>query len=245
MNKSTINTAMIQQVYRTYQKKYNLSLPKITSIKYVNSKNFWAQFLSEDLYNQKYILYIDNSLLVRNKKFIKQTLFHEFTHLSDSLNFLNNNYEEFKIIMISYSEFHASKREMIERIEEVEENNVNLQTNITHEGILTIQSFMDQTFVHMKNDLEKMSKNKSLEHFFYETNNIYYFYGYVSALQKFNIAYNINVHELNIIFYTNIFEIQNNLLQKDIDIKNLVALHTKLIENIQNLYTINKMIKQN
>ena len=121
MSKNILNDLLIQELYKKYQFRYSISLPEIQKIVYRNNTNVWAYFKTEDLYNKRYILYVDSKLLKNRKQFIKQLLYHEFTHLADSMLFVDRTLKEFKYIMPSYSEFHASKREMIERIEQTNE----------------------------------------------------------------------------------------------------------------------------
>ena len=242
MGNNTLDNILIEEIYKKYQSRYNISLPKIQNIKRVNNSEAWARFVSDDLYNKKYILYIDKDLLNKNKKFIKQILYHEFTHLADSLNFLNKTADEFKNIMSSYSEFHASKREMVERLEEIDDSsNISLHTEIIHAGILTIESFMGQSFELMKKDLVQMSSN-TFENFYYNTNHIYYFYGFVKALQCFNIDYPINIFSLPSTFLLQIEEIQKILLSDNIIMDKLIVNHLKLEDTIKNQCIINKIL---
>lgn len=242
MGNNTLNNVLIEQLYKKYQSRYNISLPKIKNIRYTNNVTYWAEFNSNDLYNKKYTLYINKALLITNKKFIEQVLYHEFTHLTDSLKFLDKSIDEFKNIMISYSEFHASKREMIGRLEYVETNNITLNTEIIHAGVLTIESFMKQSFNLMKKDLVRMSNN-TFENFYYDTNYIYYFYGFVKALQKFNLDYETNIFDLPTTFILQIKEIENILLDDVINIDNLCKAHLKLEDSIKNQCILNKVKK--
>lgn len=239
MNKNEMDK-FVKNKYDEYKIKYNIKLPSITDIHYTKNESFWARFNSPDLYNRIYILYIDESLLNENKKFIKQILFHEFTHLCDSLDILCKPIEEFKKIMISYSEFHASEREMIERLEETNENSLSLQTEIIHVGILTIESFMNQTYNFMCDDLIKMSNNDDLQSFYYNTSHIYYFYGYIRALHKFKIDYNFKLIPE---FLSEISEIQNTLLQDEININKVLSDYITLESEILNKYKNNRLRK--
>jgi predicted SprT family Zn-dependent metalloprotease len=246
MPNTVLNDMKIQQVYNTYQNEYKIKLPKLRKIKYVENSKFWAQCNSNELYKKNYILNINNELLMKNNNFIRQILYHEFTHLADSIQFLDRAVEDYRNIMVSYSEFHASKVEMIERIKkETNSNNITLETNITHVGTLTIKSFMEQSFNLMKQDLDKMAKNNSLESFFYDTNHIYYLYGYIAALKDFGIDYQINIYTLNPAFLSVINKIQNTLLDNnDVDIDLVLSLHISLEKAIQNQCIFNK-IKNN
>ena len=76
MTDNIISKSTIEQVYKEYQTRYNISLPIIQNINYINDDGFWAKFNTGDLYNKEYILHINNDLVDKNKKFIKQVLSH-------------------------------------------------------------------------------------------------------------------------------------------------------------------------
>lgn len=194
------NKIFIAQSFLKYQKEYCLQLPKIEKIISIQTDEFWAKFQSEDLYKRKYILYISSDLFKYDNKFVSQVLYHEFTHLSDSLNFLNLSQNDFKTIMISYSEFHASFIEMGKRINQIESVAISLQSEIIHcDGILTIESFMLQSFGKVVKDFELMSCNNS-RNLHYDTNHMYYFIGYKFALKNFNLLYQEDTSLINDLF---------------------------------------------
>lgn len=243
MNSSNLNDIFIKQKYKEYQTRYNISLPNIQKINHTNDDSSWARFDTEDLYNTVYILHINNNLADKNEKFIKQVLYHEFTHLTDSLLFLKRSLKTFTDIMISYSEFHAAKREMVERIEEVKNNIISLQTEITHAGILTIDSFIEQSFNFMKNDLIKMSNNNESD-LFYDTNHIYYFYGYLSALKDFGINYMVKIHEIPAEFLIDIDNIQKILLKDVINIDEVISTYQSLEKDIRRQFAFNQIMNK-
>ena len=237
--KNNVNDLFIQEMYKKYQAKYNLSLPSIDKICYVKDVDFWARFNSDDLYNKKYVLYVDANLLDQNKKFIKQILFHEFTHLSDSLDYLSYSIDDFKRIMTSYSEFNASKREMVERLEEVSDESISLQTEITHAGILTINSFMKQSYEFMIKDLKKMYDNNDLHDFFYDTSHIYYFYGYLSALHQFGIEYFYAPASEFLLITMNI---EKTLIQSEsIDVEKVLSTYKDMEKAVKDQYKFNRI----
>ena len=240
MNNKIINENLIHQIYKKYQEVYNVLLPKITKIIFTSNNRYWAQFLTEDLYNKKYILYVDNDTMSKNKKFIKQILFHEFTHLCDSLQFLDKPLKEFKNIMYSYSEFHASKREMIERLKQIENDNITLHTEIVHVGKLTIESFIQQSVKNAIKDLNNMSQNNNINNFFFDTSSMYYLYGYLNALKSININYEIDIFKFPIIFLPQINELQNVLLKENVNVEEVILLHCKLEDRIEKQYFLNK-----
>ena len=166
-------------------------------------------------------------------KYIKQNLFHEFTHLTDSLDFLDKNFKEFKNVMCSYSEFHSAKREMVERIEEIEDDNITLDSQVEYEdGKRTIKDIIDIDFNLMEEDLDMMSKNNDEDNFFYRTNRIYYFYGHISTLNSFNINYNINLNNIPECFREQILVVQDSLLNDNIEIDNILKSYLDLQEKI-------------
>ena len=241
MKNNVLNDLFIKQVYKKYQEEYKLALPNISAIKYTNLEDAWAQFKAEDLYNQIYVLYIDTETFNKNKKFITQLLYHEFTHLTDSLMFLKESLEEFSNIMTSYSEFHASEIAFSKMINDTENENVNLNTEITHVGILTIQSFIQQSFDFMLNDLKKMAQN-SKEDMYYNTNRVYYFYGYIKALKKYHIDYEIATYKIAPQFLLQVQKIQDALLHSNASVTTVVSLHKDLEDAIKNQYIMNNFI---
>ena len=241
MTNYTINDYKIQQLYSKYQNKYTLNLPKIKYIKYVNSNDFWARFNTNDLYNKEYILYICKDLLNKNNPFIRQILFHEFTHLSDSLQFTGKSLEEFKNIMVSYSEFHASKREMRERLEEINTNDISLQTIITHADSITIDSFMEQTFGFMIDDLNKMSSNSNANNLFYNARHVYYFFGISNALKEFGVEYDFKLYKIPPCFFLAVKQIYEDFSSNIINIEDVLRSYIKLNDDVKFQFLMNRI----
>lgn len=240
-NDSNMYTMIIKQTYKNYQKEYNLNLPDISAVKYDTTNEFWGKFNTQDLYNQNYILHICDDLMSENKKFIKQILYHEFTHLSDSLQFLDKQYKEFECIMQSYSEYHAAQVEMIERLNEIEQP-ITLSSEIYHIGILTIESFMNQTFKHLLRDTDDMNNISNTNEFSYDVDNIYHFCGYVRALQEYNVQYTYDLLKITpryALQCKNIFEclLKDKIIIEDVlktyRVLENVVLNSVLINNIR------------
>jgi len=78
---------------------------------------YWGKFISEDLYNKIYTLHISDKLLTKEILFQESILFHEFTHLYDSLFLLNYPIDDFKTVMKYYSEYHAEKIKLMKLLE--------------------------------------------------------------------------------------------------------------------------------
>ena len=91
--------------------KYNdiSQIPKIKKILPSFKNNSWAFFSNEDLYNQNYKLYINEKIENQPDELIEFVLFHEFTHIADSINFLTYSFDDFQKLMTICSEVHASE----------------------------------------------------------------------------------------------------------------------------------------
>lgn len=95
--------------------KYNnniCNIPQIKDIRIMLEEGTAGQFLTDDLYNRNYVLYLSDDMEVAPDDYVEEILFHEFTHLADSMLFLEYDIEKFKIIMSMYSEIHASEIQM-------------------------------------------------------------------------------------------------------------------------------------
>lgn len=230
MKQDILNNFIIQEIYKKYQIRYSISLPRIQKIIYIGNKDAWAYFKAEDLYNKRYVFYVNSKLLNNSKQFIKQILFHEFTHLADSLLFTDKTLKEFMYLMTSYSEFHASMREMIERIEQTNEKNISLQTRVTYMITSTIEDEIKLAFEIMIKDLHKMYTSKWSTDFYFDTKSIYYFFGYVSALKKFGINFPIRITDFIQGFMPELTAIYTSFSNKNI-IPDEVMLRYSQLEN--------------
>ena len=117
MDNTSLDEKIIFTIHKYYDdfKKFMLSeqLPEI-EIKRLLENNVYAKLNHNDLIKGRYILNINIDLFKYNEKFIKSILFHEFTHIHDFYlihsNFTN---EETLNLMTSYSEYNASRIELI------------------------------------------------------------------------------------------------------------------------------------
>ena len=112
----------IFSLYLEYQKEYSRSdYPKLSvdNLIYVHDVDFFFQFDSSKLYENQYELHVNMEAFTLNDTYLKSILYHEFTHIYDSLMFKNKQIEEYKNIMSYYSEIHSSYIEMKSRIKEI------------------------------------------------------------------------------------------------------------------------------
>lgn len=101
----------IFDVYKEYQSKYpNVNYPELTedNISYNNNVDYYFAFDNEGLYSETYNLKVCMEAFCLKDAHIKSCLYHEFTHLHDSLKYKTLPFEIFQSIMSSYSEINAS-----------------------------------------------------------------------------------------------------------------------------------------
>lgn len=243
MEITTIDKVKIQQIYSAYQTEYGLHLPIISKIKLLQETSSWARIMNTSLYNKEYILLVPNSLLSKSNKFIKQILYHEFTHIADSLKFLHLPENDFSTIMTSYSEFHASKREIRKALSFVE-SPISLNSTIMRTKELTIETFIKQSCEMLLFDFNKMDKNCGIENFYYNTNRLYYYFGYLSALKENNLNVPFNALKIPAVFQTTTSKIYNIINEDDIDLESLRHLQNELEDDIKKNAMVNQILKE-
>ena len=109
----------IFSLYLEYQKEYPRNdYPELStdSLVYVHDVDFWFQFNSSKLYDDQYELQVDMEAFALNDTYLRSILYHEFTHIYDSLTFKNRPMDEYEKIMSHYSEIHASYIEMRKKV---------------------------------------------------------------------------------------------------------------------------------
>lgn len=194
--------------------KYNecvCKIPQIQSIKLIKNKNIWAQFLADDLYNKRYILYLDEDLSKQQDEFIEQIVFHELTHLSDSLKFLKHNKKDFVSLMNIYSEIHASEIQMDRMLITQNTSNYSLDRNIIHNKITTLKAFMERALMHLNNEFHITNDIYfTASNIKFDLKEFYYFVGYLTSINRHGISFEYNLLGVHTIFRNKFKEIINN-----------------------------------
>lgn len=195
--------------------KYNNNvcrIPKIKSIRIMLEEGTAGQFLTDDLYNRNYVLYLSDDMEVAPNDYIEEVLFHEFTHLADSTLFLEYDIEKFKTIMSMYSEIHASEIQM-DKILSTIENPSNIRQTIPYKSI-TLKKYLNRKLKELKQEFAPLkSKDDVTErcNFTY----IYYFIGYLKSLKKHNIKYPHNYRGIIKSLIPEIMKLEDYLLIAD------------------------------
>lgn len=184
----------VEKIVLLLYKQYCNEIFEIPQIEVITGKlSSWAQFKVYDLYKKRYRLYVDPELLESAADFIKAIIFHECTHLLDSLQFVSYPEYDFIEIMKIYSETHASQI-MLEQM--ISCNNCSkLEDSITYNlSLLSIRYFMDQSIDKIANQINRLFDASNIIPV--EDNDItyavYYFSGYLLALKNKDIEYTPN-----------------------------------------------------
>lgn len=208
--------------------KYNneiANIPKIDNIYLSTNKKTWCKFSTDDFYEQKYIMYINTDIEDQRDELIEQIMFHEFTHIYDSLNFIKYDKETFKKLMNIYSETHASEVMMDRLILTQNSTPYSLNSFVICNVRLSLKSYMEQTYKSLKDEFT-FNRNSVLNKYNYK--NFYYFLGYVISLRKNNIIYEYNFNEFDKRLSDLFYMISNSFLSNDYDIELLVEYENSL-----------------
>lgn len=163
-------------------------IPNIDNIRLSAREGAAGEFLTADLYSKQYILYLSEEMEVAPDEYVKEILFHEFTHLADSLMFLDYSFEDFKKIMYIYSEIHAAEIQMDKILSITGDSPDMLRQVIPYKGVM-LKDFLNKGALEIIKEQFSPLKEKvdAFERcdFVY----IYYFVGYLLSLKKHNIEY--------------------------------------------------------
>ena len=225
MNKRKIKN-IVYQYFEQYNSEY-YKTPQINNIVITTDTNTWGEFDANLIHKKQYVLTINSKLFKEKETFVKQTLYHEFTHMYDSLCFLNHDEKSFRELMHIYSETHASEVEM----------DVILSTKtediITAQESMTLNKYMNDCL----HSLEKQVIASNQTEFDYRQ--IYYFVGKLISLKKHDIPYNFELSpELPECFTTLFKEIINYFLNNtEYDDTSLLLFEQRMISALEDYIT--------
>ncbi len=185
-------TKELKEIINLLYKKYVYlvqDLPQINLIKESSDSSCEAQFLVDDLYSKKYILYVDPDIEQECLQFKENILFHEFTHMADSIKYSYLSPKDFQDFMFIYSEVHASEIQMNCMLATQENKPYSLDQQIIHKGYISLRKWMNQTLDHVAEEFTLPETGMPLSSL-YDLRDLFYFIGYLKSLQKNNISYN-------------------------------------------------------
>lgn len=226
----------IIELYEKYKTNFNCNFPKlIIKQKFIGQINSMIENVDKD--NAYITIGKEFNCANRNKRYIESILYHEFTHISDSLLFLNKTRGEYSNIMKIYSETHASQIQLEKMI------NIshceNIKNDIIYNGnILTIESFLNQTKQHFLSKLYSLTDVENIlivneSDVIYD---IYYFSGYLLAIKNKEIKYTPDFSNMPERYKAIVIEIIEYLSEKqckEYDIEKIKNYHITLTTMIE------------
>lgn len=185
----------IKDIYQKYQRKFpDIVYPELDEKNYIVSKrnSYFFRLLATDLYKGNVILYIDKSVFELEDSEIESILFHEFTHIYDSVKFRDTkSITDFKEIMSSYSEIHAQHIYLKSKVNFIK--NLQLQNKIRiHKKEFTIQEYFENRvrFVNEKGIFEFCNQSSK---FFSNNLMLMYFIGDYMFIQETRVPISLNI----------------------------------------------------
>lgn len=219
---------IIKSTYKRYCK-YISIIPEITEIETISGNYAEIQFDTKSLYEKGYILKVNESINNENDQFIENILWHEFTHVADSLLFNKYEYEDYKHIMYIYSEIHAAELQMNHMLATQIERPCTLEQNIEHKGIITLQKYMDTSLCHILDQFKLPLWHTFLSDDICDAREVYYFIGYLKSLKGHSIDYEYNysgIDERYILLFKEITEYVLN--SQEYDYKQFISLDKQM-----------------
>ena len=180
MTKEKIEQKVYEYLEQYSDKYYPIS--KI-DIEIIDSLDVWAKFDALTLYEGKRILKINPDLFNQNESFVKEILYHEFTHLQDAFNFFTYDRESFKRLMMIYSEVHATEVQMDIIL------STKVGNTITTFEELDLTYYMNISLHCMEDQFIYKCDKITLDTIKFSYREFYYFIGKLISLNKHNIEY--------------------------------------------------------
>lgn len=246
MGDSIVITEELKETIRLLHKKYTCliqDLPGIDSIEVTSDLSCWAQFLTDDLYNKKYILYINPEIEEECLQFKENTLFHEFTHMADSIKYSYLSLKDFKDFMFSYSEVHASEIQMDRMLTTQEKRPYSLEQQVIHGGYILLKCWMNQALNHVVREFE-LPKTSMPQPSAFDLREVFYFIGYLKSLQKNNISYEYDYSQVPHL-KDDFYEITELLLNEQSDSSAIICYYRKLESQVNKILCDHKQTISN
>ena len=228
---------IIKSTHKSYCK-YVSIIPEITKIETISGNYAEMQFDAKSLYEKNYILKVNESINDENEQFIENILWHEFTHVADSILFNEYEYEDYKHIMYIYSEIHAAELQMNNMLATQMERPSSLEQDIEHKGIITLQKYMDTSLHHALDQFKLPVWYIFLSDNICDAREIYYFIGYLKSLKSHSINYEYSYSDIDERYNSLFKEITEYVLNnQEYDYKHFISLDKQMDKLIIELAT--------
>lgn len=215
--------------------KFICKIPAIEKVEILAEDNTWAYFKNDDIYKQRYVLYVNPHLEETYDEFIEQILFHEFTHISDSLKFKNVDKKTFTELMNIYSEIHASQVQMNRMLLTQNTKSYSLDQQIICEKKVTLKSYMEHSLYNVEKEFTVSRDKITADNLRYSTKELFYFIGKLSSLKKNGIKFDYDYSNVDERFRNLFYEITNFVLRDNIDAKELLLYNKQLTSLIKDV----------
>ena len=209
---------MLNKLFKEYNNKFYI-VPEIQEYKLITDDKVARCFNQNDLYNKKYILYLNRNYIDIQQQYLRSTLFHELTHLYDSTILSKYDFKKYLYIMQIYSEVHASEIEMDSLLENIQ--NINIYSMVNYYNI-TIYQFLKYHLNDINNEFILPDGPIIKGQLKFNHKKLYYFIGYLRSLQKYDIQYEFEYSDRIPLNLKNIFNeitdyyLNNNIVDYDI-----------------------------
>lgn len=228
---------IIKSTHKSYCK-YVSIIPEITKIETISGNYAEMQFDAKSLYEKNYILKVNESINDENEQFIENILWHEFTHVADSILFNEYEYEDYKHIMYIYSEIHAAELQMNNMLATQMERPCSLEQDIEHKGIITLQKYMDTSLHHALDQFKLPVWYIFLSDNICDAREIYYFIGYLKSLKSHSINYEYSYSDIDERYNSLFKEITEYVLNnQEYDYKHFISIDKQMDKLIIELAT--------
>ena len=228
---------IIKSTHKSYCK-YVSIIPEITKIETISGNYAEMQFDAKSLYEKNYILKVNESINDENEQFIENILWHEFTHVADSILFNEYEYEDYKHIMYIYSEIHAAELQMNNMLATQMERPCSLEQDIEHKGIITLQKYMDTSLHNALDQFKLPVWYIFLSDNICDAREIYYFIGYLKSLKSHSINYEYSYSDIDERYNSLFKEITEYVLNnQEYDYKHFISLDKQMDKLIIELAT--------
>lgn len=127
-----------------------------------------------------------------NNEYLIQLLYHEFTHITDRLNYFVNMKDEKRRInlLFPYSEFHATQIELCKKLDIFHNPQRTIcKSTMIYDiyGLITLENFLEDCIRELQLRVNILKNHSNLENVKCIVYTIVYNLGYYSICQKYNI----------------------------------------------------------
>ena len=189
-----MNENYIQEIYAYFQKEQEIDfpLPQINptfkaldlrinaQIEKITTKQVNISF------NEKFLTYSGN------KTYLDSILYHEFTHIIDSLSFLVDERDEngYTFQAFPYDEYHASQIQFLKMIEaspKIQKIDFEKDRVCVENGTISIIEFISSNMSNFKKNCRSINSSSNFNDILFLTYHVIYNMGYFSILNLFNV----------------------------------------------------------